>query len=97
MADRVREMRSTLHAELVAVGCPPPARTTGLEDWSHVLNQVGMFTLTGLTKGQVEYLQKEHRVYMPADGRICVAALYREACAPLARAMKDAIEKVKDD
>ena len=97
MAERVREMRSTLHAELVAVGCPPPARTTGLEDWSHVLNQVGMFTLTGLTKGQVEYLQKEHHVYMPADGRICVAALHKEACAPLARAMKDAIEKVKDD
>ena len=61
------------------------------------LNQVGMFTLTGLTKGQVEYLQKEHHVYMPADGRICVAALHKEACAPLARAMKDAIEKVKDD
>ena len=80
--------RLVLHEDgeaLARVGCPSPVSGS----WAHVLNQRGMFTYSGLTPSQVEALRVRHHIYMPADGRICMAALTQAACSQLAAAMKE--------
>lgn len=42
MANRIKEMRQKLYDSLVEVGAPG--------DWTHIINQIGMFSYTGLTK-----------------------------------------------
>ena len=40
---------------------------------------------------QVSALRDQHHVYMPMDGRLCMAALTQESCATLAAAIKDVL------
>jgi len=87
MASRLRAMRVALDAALTRIQCPPPHGTT-LSGWQHVLSQRGMFTYTGLTAQQVDWLRTEHHIYMPADGRICMACLNDASCDTLALAIK---------
>lgn len=58
---RIGDMRTGLKAELTTRGVPGC--------WDHVTDQIGMFTLTGLSKPQVEVMVHEHHVYMLANGR----------------------------
>lgn len=67
MADRIREMREALVAELKKQG--------STKNWSHITDQIGMFCYTGLTEAQVETLKTEYHVYMTKDGRISLAGL----------------------
>jgi len=83
MADRIKAMRLQLHAELIKVGAPG--------NWDHILNQIGMFSFTGLTKPQVENMTKKWHVYMTMDGRISMAGLSGSKCAYLAEAIDDSI------
>ena len=46
MADRIKHMRTALHAALVK------RRTPG--SWNHILTQIGMFTYSGLTSTAAE-------------------------------------------
>jgi aromatic-amino-acid transaminase len=39
--------------------------------------QVGMFTYTGLSAGQIETLRSEHGIYLLRSGRMCVSGLNR--------------------
>ncbi|CED84537.1 aspartate aminotransferase [Phaffia rhodozyma] len=67
MADRIIEMREALYEGLVTRHTPG--------DWTHIKNQIGMFSFTGLSKEHtVELAQKAH-IYMTADGRISMAGL----------------------
>lgn len=61
-------------------------------DWQHILNQIGMFSFTGLSKPQVDNLTKKWHVYLTADGRISMAGLNAKKCKYLAEAMKDSVE-----
>jgi aspartate/tyrosine/aromatic aminotransferase len=45
MADRIILMRKALYSEITKVGTPG--------NWEHIINQIGMFTFTGLTPVQV--------------------------------------------
>lgn len=83
MAERIQSMRKHLHEALVR------KRTPG--DWSHILNQIGMFTFTGLTKKQVEHMTKKWHVYMTLNGRISMAGLSTRTCEHLADAIDDAV------
>lgn len=85
MADRIILMRTKLSEALKANSTPG--------NWDHVLNQIGMFTFTGLTKDQVKYMTETHFIFLTPDGRISMAGLNEEKCKYLANAMKDAIEK----
>ena len=40
---------------------------------------------------QVSALREQHHIYMPMDGRLCMAALTQESCAVLAAAIKDVL------
>lgn len=42
MAQRIREMRQGLYERLRSLGTPG--------NWEHIINQVGMFSYTGLTR-----------------------------------------------
>ena len=72
---------------------PAPAGATG---WQHVLEQRGMFTYTGLSPAHVQTLREKHHVYMPADGRICMAALTSASCDTFAAAVKDVLVAEKE-
>lgn len=90
MAERLRDMRTSLHAALERVRCPPPPGTR-LTSWSHVLEQRGMFTYSGLTAAHVKLLREKHHIYMPTDGRISMASLTTSSCDVLAAAIKDVL------
>lgn len=60
-------------------------------DWQHVLDQIGMFSFTGLTKPQVDNMIKKWHVYLTADGRISMAGLNAHKCVYLAEAMDDSV------
>jgi len=66
MSQRIRDMRQLLFDCL-------SSRTKN--DWSHILNQIGMFTYTGLTEAQVEQLTGRFHIYMLKNGRISMAGL----------------------
>ena len=94
MAERLLEMRTCLAASLARIECPPPVGTS-LTSWRHVLEQRGMFTYTGLQPAQVDTLREMHHVYMPMDGRLCMATLTVEACDTLALAIKEVLAAEK--
>ncbi|MFT8166675.1 aminotransferase class I/II-fold pyridoxal phosphate-dependent enzyme, partial [Salmonella enterica] len=56
MADRILTMRSELRARLEALKTPGT--------WSHITEQIGMFSFTGLNPKQVEYLVNEKHIYL---------------------------------
>ncbi|POO03939.1 Aspartate/other aminotransferase [Trema orientale] len=37
-------------------------------DWSHIIRQVGMYSLTGLNPEQIAFITKEYHIYMSSDG-----------------------------
>lgn len=84
MADRILRMRKVLYDELQQLKTPG--------SWQHILDQIGMFSYTGLSKHQVaECLTKKHHVYMTLDGRISMAGLSERTAPHLARAIDDAV------
>ncbi len=67
MRVRIREMRQTLVEKL--------KNKSPHHDFSFVNQQCGMFSYSGLNKGQVDRLRDEFSIYAVDTGRICVAAL----------------------
>ncbi|KAJ3364631.1 Aspartate aminotransferase, cytoplasmic [Kappamyces sp. JEL0680] len=67
MANRIIEMRQALYANLVALKTPGT--------WNHIVDQIGMFSFTGLTASQVKVLRDKYHVYMTTNGRISMAGL----------------------
>ena len=43
--------------------------------WNHITDQQGMFSFTGLTKPQVEYIITNHNIFLTANGRISISGL----------------------
>ena len=86
MAGRIGDMRTALKAALDANGTPG--------DWSRIVNQIGMFSYTGLSAQQVAYLRTKHHIYMTSNGRISMAGLTTSTVQQVADAMKDAVENV---
>jgi len=60
-------MRHTLHKNLKDLGSE--------HNWDHVINKIGMFAYTGLSKAQVDELREKYAIYMTQDGRISIAGL----------------------
>ncbi|BGP38425.1 Aspartate aminotransferase, cytoplasmic [Rhodotorula kratochvilovae] len=72
MAGRIIAMRKKLHGLLVnKFDTPAP----GPNGWDHVINQIGMFTFTGLTPPQCKAMVERGHVYMTGNGRISMAGL----------------------
>jgi aromatic-amino-acid transaminase len=67
MRDRIRLMRAEF-VELTREAAPD-------HDFSFIMSQRGMFSYSGLNKGQVHRLRDEFAIYAVESGRICLAAL----------------------
>ena len=80
---RIKQMRIALVEKLKAAGIK--------EDMSFITTQIGMFSYSGLAKGQMVRLRNEFGVYGTDTGRMCVAALNSKnidyVCASIAKVL----------
>ncbi len=79
MRQRIANLRKGLVEALTPYGLA--------ERFSHIAEQRGMFSYTGLTAAQVRRLRAEHSVYLVESGRASVAGLDAERLDALARAI----------
>lgn len=84
MSDRIKSMRERLKAELDANGAPG--------DWSRLVEQIGMFSYTGLNAAQVGRLKDEFHIYMLPTGRASMAGLNPSNVKYVADAFKTVVE-----
>ncbi|XP_064630542.1 aspartate aminotransferase, cytoplasmic-like [Lineus longissimus] len=83
MAGRIIEMRKQLFERLTNL------KTPGV--WEHIITQTGMFSYTGLTVPQVEYLKSKYHIYMLKSGRINMCGLTSGNIDYVAHAFDDAV------
>jgi aromatic-amino-acid transaminase len=84
MRERIIEMRGALRTALErALGTPVP----------YLTEQRGMFSYTGLTADEVDYIRETHGVYLVRSGRMCVAGLNNGNVQTVARAFADAFAR----
>jgi len=87
MSNRIIEMRVALKQALIDRGCPG--------NWDHITDQIGMFSYTGLSPTQVEYIEKKYHIYMLSTGRVSMAGVNQSSVGYIADAMTDAVKNVK--
>ncbi|KAI0692389.1 aspartate aminotransferase [Cytidiella melzeri] len=68
MANRIIDMRNELFKLLTE-----EFKTPG--NWDHIVNQIGMFSFTGITPEQSQALIEKAHVYLTPNGRISMAGL----------------------
>lgn len=68
MAERIIDMRKELFRLLTE-----ELETPG--NWNHILNQIGMFSFTGINQEQSKALTEKAHVYLTTNGRISMAGL----------------------
>jgi aspartate/tyrosine/aromatic aminotransferase len=83
MAERIKEMRKQLFAALKKRNTPG--------NWDHIVNQIGMFSFTGLSPAQVDRMTKKHHIYMTSDGRISMSGLNTKVMNYFADAMDEVV------
>lgn len=86
MSGRILEMRQVLRAKLESLGTPG--------SWDRITKQIGMFSYTGLSAQQVEFIRKKYHVYMTSNGRISMAGLNHSNVDHVASAINDAVVNV---
>jgi aspartate aminotransferase, mitochondrial len=79
MAARIAHMRVRLVQELVAAG--------SVLDWSHVLEQIGMFAYTGMNSNMCDALTQQYAIFLTRDGRISLAGLTEDNLPYVAQAI----------
>ncbi|KAL4708852.1 hypothetical protein ACJJTC_018298 [Scirpophaga incertulas] len=89
MSSRVMQMREALRAELIKLGTPG--------NWDHIVKQIGLFSYTGLTATQAEYLVSKHHVYLLRSGRINICGINPSNVHYLAAAIHDTVTNVPAD
>lgn len=79
MSGRIMAMRQSLYDGLIKLNTPG--------DWKHILNQIGMFTYTGLNEAQVGRLTSEFHIYLLKSGRISMCGITTKNVDYLAKAI----------
>lgn len=67
MAERIKKLRKATYEKFKILGTPGT--------WDHIVNQIGMFSYTGLTASQCEFLTKQKHIYLLKSGRISMCGL----------------------
>lgn len=88
MANRIIDMRKRLFDSLVE------KKTPGT--WNHIVEQIGMFSFTGLSKAQVKVLKDKYHVYLTDNGRISMAGLNSKNIDYFADAVDFVVRNVKE-
>lgn len=89
MSGRIKKMRTMLKDALVKHECPG--------SWSHILEQIGMFSYTGLSTPQVRYMRQKFHVYLTDNGRMSMAGLTEDTVDHVANAMTQAVRALPQD
>jgi aspartate/tyrosine/aromatic aminotransferase len=79
MRDRINGMRALFVESMAARGVP--------RDFSYVREQKGMFSLSGLSKDQVQRLRDKYSIYIVDSGRINVSGMTEANMATLCDAI----------
>ena len=79
MRERVKEMRKALVAALLVQGQD--------RNFAYMYQQNGLFSFSGLSPEQVQYLRREKAIYMPSNGRINIAGLNTQNLSYVAEAL----------
>ncbi|XP_063818351.1 aspartate aminotransferase, cytoplasmic [Pseudophryne corroboree] len=87
MAERVLLMRAELKSRLEVLNTPGT--------WKHIVEQIGMFSFTGLNPKQVEYLIKNKHIYLMASGRINMCGLTTKNIDYVAKSIYEAVTKIQ--
>lgn len=85
MRNRIHEMRRLFVDAMKAAGCKT--------DFSFLLKQKGMFSFSGLTPLQVDWLRNEKGIYMVGSGRINVAGITHKNLPALAKAIAEVLSQ----
>ena len=89
MRERIHAMRHRFVEGMEATGCAT--------DFSFLLNQKGMFSYSGLTPMQVDWLKAHKAIYMVGTGRMNVAGMTPTnlpiLCAAIAQAISESLVK----
>ncbi|WWC65482.1 uncharacterized protein I303_108100 [Kwoniella dejecticola CBS 10117] len=83
MADRLSDMRVKLVKSLIELKTPG--------HWSHITAQRGMFSYTGLTAKQCEYLTEDRHIYLPPSGRLSLTGLTEDNMEYVAKSLDFAV------
>ncbi|KAG9029295.1 Aspartate aminotransferase, cytoplasmic [Tulasnella sp. JGI-2019a] len=84
MAHRIIDMRYQLHAKLTN-----ELKTPG--NWDHIINQIGMFSFTGINTSQATAMNEKAHIYMTANGRISMAGLNSKNLSYVAESLDKAV------
>lgn len=87
MSSRIISMRKALKQHLENLKAPG--------SWTHITDQIGMFSYTGLNVNQVKYLINEFHIYLPDDGRISLAGLNTDNVQYVAEAINKAVINIQ--
>jgi len=82
MAGRIISMRQLLKESLKTAG--------SVKNWDHITNQIGMFSYTGLTGEQCDFVTEKYHVYLTRNGRISMAGVTTKNVEHLAKAIHEA-------
>lgn len=85
MSSRILEMRAALRQNIEKLGTPGK--------WTHITEQIGMFSYTGLNAQQIKCLVEEYHVYLPKDGRISLSGINTNNVEYVAKAINDAVSR----
>ncbi|KAJ3297380.1 Aspartate aminotransferase, cytoplasmic [Borealophlyctis nickersoniae] len=87
MANRIISMRVALFNALKDLNTPGT--------WNHIVDQIGMFSYTGLTPEQVQVMKEKFHIYMTDNGRISMAGLNTGNVRRFAEAVDWVVRNVK--
>lgn len=88
MSSRIISMRTALFNALTALETPG--------SWNHITDQIGMFSYTGLSLAQVEYLISEYHIYLLSSGRINMCGLNESNVDYVANAIHAAVTTITE-
>lgn len=86
MSNRIIKMRKALYDELVRLGTPGT--------WNHIVDQIGMFSYTGLNEKQVQILIDDFHIYLLKTGRISMSGLNENNVSHVAKAIHTAVTTI---
>ncbi|KAI8099398.1 aspartate aminotransferase [Halteromyces radiatus] len=86
MSNRIIDMRKALYQHLLDLKTPGT--------WNHIVDQIGMFSFTGLKAPQVKVMIEKYHIYLTDNGRISMAGLSKSNVEYFAKAVDDVVRNV---
>lgn len=87
VSKRILEVRDLLKKRLLELSTPG--------NWDHIVNQIGMFSYTGLSEKVCDALIKKYHIYMLRNGRISLTGITKKNVEHLATSINNALAENK--